>query len=85
MQTISYAKARRHLGKLMDRVNNDRTPILLTRQQGEPVVMMSLAEYSALEETAYLLRSPANVERLIKSISSLRVGKAQEQQLIDEE
>lgn len=75
MQTISYAKARRHLGKLMDRVNNDRTPILLTRQQGEPVVMMSLAEYSALEETAYLLRSPANAELLIGSINGLRAGK----------
>jgi antitoxin YefM len=46
--------------------------------------MMSLAEYNALEETAYLLRSPANAERLIKSISNLRAGKTQSRQLIEE-
>jgi antitoxin YefM len=75
MQTVDYTKARRHLGKVMDRVSNDGTPILVTRQRGGPVVMMSLAEYNALEETAYLLRSPANAERLIRSINGLRVGK----------
>jgi len=72
MQTINYTTARAHLAETMDRVNEDRAPLLVTRQKGEPVVMMSLAEYNALEETAYLLRSPANAERLIKSIGSLR-------------
>lgn len=76
MQTISYTQARRHLGKLMDQVNSAGTPIQITRQPGEPVVVMSLAEYNALEETAYLLRSPANAERLIRSINGLRVGKS---------
>ena len=84
MQTISYAKARRHLGKLMDRVNNDRTPILLTRRQGEPVVMISLADYSALEETAYLLRSPANARRLLAAMERLESGAGQEHALLDE-
>jgi antitoxin YefM len=46
--------------------------------------MMSLAEYNALEETAYLLRSPANAERLIKSIANLRAGKTKTRQLIEE-
>ena len=85
MQTISYTKARRHLGKLMDQVNNDGSLILITRREGEPVVMMSLAEYNALEETAYLLRSPANAERLIRSINGLRVSRAPAQQLSDAE
>lgn len=85
MQTINYTSARQHLAETMDRVNSDRTPILITRQKGEPVVMIALADYNALEETAYLLRSPANAERLIRSISNLRAGKAQAQQLIDEE
>ncbi|MBS7691500.1 type II toxin-antitoxin system prevent-host-death family antitoxin [Pseudomonas lalucatii] len=85
MQAINYTTARQHLAETMDRVNNDRMPLLVTRQKGEPVVMMSLADYNALEETAYLLRSPANAERLIKSVNSLRAGKAEARQLIGEE
>jgi antitoxin YefM len=84
MQTINYTNARAHLSETMDRVNEDRAPLLVTRQKGEPVVMMSLADYNALEETAYLLRSPANAERLIKSINSLHKGKAQVRKLIEE-
>lgn len=84
MQTINYTNARAHLSETMDRVNEDRVPLLVTRQKGEPVVMISLAEYNALEETAYLLRTPANAERLIKSINSLRAGKAKARQLIEE-
>ena len=84
MQTINYTTARAHLAETMDRVNDDRAPLLVTRQKGEPVVMMSLAEYNALEETAYLLRSPANAERLIKSIGNLRAGKTKTRQLIEE-
>lgn len=84
MQTINYTTARAHLAETMDRVNEDRAPLLVTRQKGEPVVMISLAEFNALEETAYLLRSPANAERLIKSINSLRKGKAEARQLIEE-
>lgn len=85
MQAINYTTARQHLAETMDRVNNDRTPLLVTRQKGEPVVMMSLADYNALEETAYLLRSPANAERLISSVNNLRAGKAEARRLIDEE
>ena len=79
MQTINYTTARAHLAETMDRVNEDRAPLLVTRQKGEPVVMMSLAEYNA-----YLLRSPANAERLIKSIGEMRAGKAKVRQLIEE-
>ncbi|AXQ27877.1 type II toxin-antitoxin system prevent-host-death family antitoxin [Solimonas sp. K1W22B-7] len=75
MRTIDYTIARRHLAETMDRVNADRAPVLVTRQNGEPVVMMSLADYNALEETAYLLRSPANAERLLKSVNRLRTGR----------
>lgn len=84
MQTIHYTHAQAHLSETMDRVNEDRTPLLVTRQKGEPVVMISLAEYNALEETAYLLRTPANAERLIKSIHNLRAGKSKPRQLIEE-
>ncbi len=84
MQTINYTTARAHLSETMDRVNEDRAPLLVTRQKGEPVVMMSLADFNALEETAYLLRSPANAERLVKSLNSLRSGKAQVRKLTEE-
>ena len=67
MYTINDTTARAQLAETMDRVNEDCIPLLVTRQKGEPVMMMSLAQYNALEETAYLLRSPANAERLIKS------------------
>lgn len=84
METINYTNARAHLSETMDRVNEDHIPLLLTRQKGEPVVMISLSEFNALEETAYLLRSPKNAERLINSVNSLRAGKAKPRQLIEE-
>ena len=84
METINYTNARAHLSETMDRVNEDHIPLLLTRQKGEPVVMISLSEFNALEETAYLLRSPKNAERLINSVNSLRAGKAKPRRLIEE-
>lgn len=55
----------------MNKVAEDRAPMLITRQNGKPAVMMSLDDYNALEETAYLLRSPKNAKRLIESIEQL--------------
>lgn len=75
MQTIDYKDVLAHLAETMDRVTESCAPLLVTRSKGEPVVMMSLMEYNALEETAYLLRSPANAQRLIKSIGNLRAGR----------
>ena len=72
MDTISYSHTRQHLAEIMDRVNDDHAPILITRQNGRAVVMMSLDEYNALEETAYLLRSPKNAKRLMTSVEQLR-------------
>lgn len=84
METINYTHARAHLSETMDRVNEDHVPLMVTRQKGEPVVMISLSEFNALEETAYLLRSPKNAERLINSVNSLRAGKAKARSLIEE-
>lgn len=74
MDAMSYSYTRQHFADIMDRVNDDRAPLLITRQQGKPVVMMSLDDYNALEETAYLLRSPVNAQRLIESVEQLRSG-----------
>ncbi len=72
MDAFAYSYARQHLAKVMDRVNNNREPVLITRQGGKAVVMLSLDDYNALEETAYLLSSPANAQRLITSVEQLK-------------
>lgn len=81
MYAISYSQARQNLAETMNNVTNDCAPVMITRQGAEPVVMMSLAEYNSLQETAYLLRSPKNAERLMKGIAEHRSGQAVEQEL----
>jgi antitoxin YefM len=71
MEAISYSHTRQHLAEIMNKVTEDRAPVLITRQNGNPVVMMSLQDFNALEETAYLLRSPKNAKRLMESIEQL--------------
>lgn len=81
MDAMTYSYTRQHFANIMDRVNDDRAPLLITRQQGKPVVIMSLDDYNALEETAYLLRSPANAQRLIESVEQLRSGRGEAREL----
>ncbi|WP_374341777.1 type II toxin-antitoxin system prevent-host-death family antitoxin [Azonexus sp.] len=76
MEAMTYSYTRQHFADVMDRVNDDRAPVLITRQQGRPVVMMSLDDFNALEETAYLLRSPANARRLIESVAQMHSAQA---------
>lgn len=72
MDAVNYSYTRQHLTAVMDKVGQDHAPVMITRQKGEPVVMMALADYNALEETAYLLRSPKNALRLMSAMESLR-------------
>ena len=83
MDTISYTAARANLSKTMEKVCNDHTPIIITRKREAAVVMLSLDDYQALEETAYLLRAPANARRLLESIAELEAGKGAERELIE--
>ena len=64
MKAITYTAARESLAATMDRVCEDSDPVIITRNRDQAVVMMSLEDYDALQETAYLLRSPANARRL---------------------
>lgn len=73
MDTISYTRARASLAETMERVCADHTPVIITKKD-ESVVMMSLADFQALEETAYLLRSPKNARRLLESMAQLDAG-----------
>lgn len=81
MKTISYSEARQSFSSLMNETIDDKTPILITRQNGKPCVIMSLDEYDALEETAYLLRVPANARHLLDSVAQLNAGKGQKREL----
>ena len=74
MEAISYSKLRANLAKSMDRVCENREPMVVTRQTGESVVLISLEDYEALDETAYLLRTPERAERLLASIRELEEG-----------
>ena len=83
MDAISYTAVRANLSKTMERVCNDHAPIIITRKRESPVVMLSLEDYQAMEETTYLLRSPANARNLLESIAALEDGKGIEQELIE--
>ena len=83
MDAISYTAVRANLSKTMERVCNDHAPIIITRKRESPVVMLSLEDYQAMEETTYLLRSPANARNLLESIAALEEGKGIEQELIE--
>lgn len=76
MDAISYTQARAQLAKTMDKVHRDHAPVIITRRNGPAVVMVSLQDYNAWEETAYLLRSPANARALAESIEEVEAGKA---------
>jgi antitoxin YefM len=81
MDTISYTAARANLAATMNRVCDDHEPLIITRNGEQSVVMMSLDDYKALEETAYLLSSPKNAQRLLASIAQLEAGQGKEQGL----
>jgi antitoxin YefM len=77
---ITASEARKNLFPLIEQVNNDRTPVEITSKRGG-AVLMSLDDYRALEETAYLLRSPANARKLLESLDQARSGNVQEHRL----
>ena len=83
MDAISYTAARANLAKTMEKVCNDHTPVIITRKREAAVVMLSLDDYQTLEETAYLLRAPANARRLLESIAELEAGKGTERELME--
>ena len=81
MDAITYSTARANLASTMDRVCNDHEALIITRNGERSVVMLSLEDFQALEETAYLLRSPANAKRLLTAAAQLAAGKGMEREL----
>lgn len=81
MKTMSYTESRANYAATLDSVVDDREEVVITRAGHEPVVIVSLAEYESLKETAYLLRSPANARRLLGSIERLEAGGGEAREL----
>jgi antitoxin YefM len=84
MDTMSYTAFRNELAKVLDKVNDDHKPVLITRQNGKPAVVLSLEDFQAYEETAYLMASPKNAQRLNDAINQVSAGKATRRGLIEE-
>ena len=72
----TYSQARGQLKTLMDRAVDDREVVLVRLRSGEAVAMIAADELQSLMETAHLLRSPRNAERLIAALSRARAGEA---------
>ena len=83
MNAITYSQARENLAKTITNVCEDHSPVIITKKGTEAVVMISLEDYEAMEETTYLLRSPKNAKRLLESIDQLEHGKGKEREVID--
>ena len=83
MATITYSEVRSKLAETMEKVCDDHAPIIITRKNSRSVVMISLDDYEAIEETAHLLRSPKNARRLLESIAELGAGGGRKRELIE--
>lgn len=85
MKTISFTESRARYAQTLDAVVDDREEVVVTRAGHEPVVIVSLSEYESLKETAYLLRSPRNAARLLRSIDRLESGGGSTRELLADE
>jgi prevent-host-death family protein len=84
MDALTYNQVRQNFAETMNKVCEDHTPIIITRQKSPPVVMMSLEDYNAIEETLFLLKSKKNASRLLQSIESIKNNNFVARELIEE-
>ena len=85
METLSYTYVRANFAEVSDKVCDDHVPVIVTRQGAPSVVILSLDDYRSMDETAYLLRSPANAARLLESIAADKRGEGTVRDLIEAE
>jgi len=83
MHAITYTTVRANLASAMDRVCDDHEALIITRNGEQAVVMLSLEDYKALEETSYLLRTPANARRLLAAVTQLAANNGVERSLME--
>jgi antitoxin YefM len=84
MDNVSYTSFRANLAHMLDKVNRDHAPLMITRQNGKPAIVMSVEDFKSYEETAYLMASPGNAARLNEAISEIESGKSSRHELIEE-
>ena len=75
----TYTAARANFAKLCNKVTADREPVIISRRGAEDVALVSASELSSLMETAYLLRSPKNAQRLFKALDRALAGEGKPQ------
>jgi antitoxin YefM len=83
MKTLSYTESRARYAEVLDSVVNDREEVVITRAGHDPVVIVSLADFESLRETAYLMRSPANARRLLDAMERLESARGEAHDLLD--
>lgn len=83
MKTLSYTESRARYAEVLDSVVDDREEVVITRAGHEPVVLVSLAEFESLRESAYLMRSPVNARRLLDAMERLEAGRGEQHDLVD--
>ena len=80
----TYSDFRQKLKGYLDKVNESRSPLYVTRTKGENIVVLSESDYESILETFYLLRSPKNAERLQRAVDQYQQGKGKSKELIEE-
>ena len=83
MRSLTSTELRAKLSSVMDRVNDDHEPVIVTRARGKPVVMVSLEDWASMDETTYLLASPANRAALMTAIADLDAAQKVEADIED--
>jgi antitoxin YefM len=78
---VTVSEARKNLFPLIEQVNKDRMPIEITSRHGD-AVLMARADFDALNETAWLLRAPANARRLLESLAQSQAGEREAHDLV---
>ena len=84
MEIINFTEARQNFKSVLDRVRDNVDVAVVIRRDGDDAVIISKSHYDSIMETLYLLRSPANAERLRESIASVKAGEIEEHDLIDD-
>ena len=83
MRHVTFTDLRNNLATHLDKVEDDRDELIVTRQNHDPVVILALSEWEGMKETLHLLSTPANAERLLSSIADANAGKLTERELIE--
>jgi antitoxin YefM len=84
MRATTVTDFRANIATFLDDVSNDHVPLFVTRNGGRNVVVVSAEDWAGMQETMYLMSSPANARELLDSIEELNAGKGQVRQLIEE-